>query len=54
MSATVALRVQWLNARHAALREALLKKVERYQARTGHRPPYWELVRMANASRRLL
>ena len=53
MSATVALRVQWLNARHAALREALLKKVERYQARTGHRPPYWELVRMANASRRL-
>lgn len=53
MSATVALRVQWLDARHAALRNALLRKVEGYEARTGHRPPYWELVRMANASRRL-
>ncbi|MCB9615219.1 MAG: hypothetical protein H6722_22510 [Sandaracinus sp.] len=53
MSATVALRVQWLNARHAELRGRVERKVEQYRARTGHRPPYWELVRMANASRRL-
>lgn len=47
MSATTGLRVQWLDARHAALRAALEAKVEDYRREHHRRPPYWELVRLA-------
>jgi len=51
MSATVALRVAWLRERHAEVRERVLEDVAEYEAREGHRPPYWDLVRMARDAR---
>lgn len=47
MSATVALRVQALGARHAALRAHVETAATAYQREHGHRAPYWDLVRLA-------
>jgi hypothetical protein len=47
MSATTALRVDWLKARHAELRSRLIGRAEKFMAGRGYRPPYWELVRQA-------
>jgi hypothetical protein len=50
MSATQALRALWLEARHHAVREATLQRVDAMQASLGHRPPYWALVSTARAA----
>ncbi len=50
MSATTALRVRWLSARHAAIRARVSASVERFRRRQGYTPPYWELVAMARAA----
>ncbi len=47
MSATTALRVDWLRARHGAIRRELDSRVEAYRRELGRRPPYWDLVRLA-------
>lgn len=47
MSATVALRLQWYNARHAAIRSGLAGKARAFKDQRGYPPPYWELVRLA-------
>lgn len=47
MSATTALRVEQLKSRHAAMREKLIGRAERFKAERGYVPPYWELVRLA-------
>jgi hypothetical protein len=46
MSATTALRVKGLTARHAAMKARLLEKAEEFETEKGYVPPYWELVRM--------
>jgi hypothetical protein len=50
MSATTALRAQWLAERHTELAARLLERVESYQAQHGRRPPYWTLVALARES----
>ena len=47
MSATVALRVEWLRARHGAMAAAVLAAAKEFEARRGYVPPYWELVAFA-------
>lgn len=47
MSATVALRVQALGARHAALRAQVERAAAAFQEEHGYRAPYWDLVRLA-------
>jgi hypothetical protein len=55
MSATVALRAQWLEGTHAAIKAEVLEAAEAFERERGYRPPYWELVRMAReASGRVL
>ncbi len=46
MSATTGLRIQWLQARHAAIRDGIRARVAAYRAEHGRRPPYWALVAM--------
>jgi len=47
MSATRALRAQWLDARHAAIKAGTLARVDAFRDEHGYTPPYWELVAMA-------
>lgn len=47
MSATRALRVQWLKARHAAIEVIVRAQIEDYRAEKSSTPPYWELVAMS-------
>jgi len=47
MSATVALRLQWYRARHAAIKAVLADRAKAFKAERGYPPPYWELVRLA-------
>lgn len=51
MSATAALRNLELSARHEEIKEKMLAQAAAFQAQSGYRPPYWELVRMANKAR---
>jgi len=51
MSATVALRVEWLRKRHGAMAEAVLEGAERFREERGYTPPYWELVKLAREAR---
>ncbi len=51
MSATTALRVQRLEAAHAALNARLLEKAKQFQIEKGYVPPYWELVRLAREAK---
>jgi hypothetical protein len=48
MSATAALRNLELSARHEEIKTKMLAQAAVFQAKAGYRPPYWELVRMAN------
>ena len=50
MSATTALRAQWLEARHAAVRQGVIARVDAFRTENGYTPPYWELVAMARDS----
>ncbi|MFO0635028.1 MAG: YiiX/YebB-like N1pC/P60 family cysteine hydrolase [Nannocystaceae bacterium] len=52
MSATVALRAQWLGERHGAVRERVREAVAAAQAQHGRTPPYWELVALAREAAR--
>jgi hypothetical protein len=47
MSATTALRHQWLVKKHAAMNEKILKWAGEFRRREGYTPPYWELLRIA-------
>jgi hypothetical protein len=51
MSATTALRAEWLKERHAEIRTRVLSRVEEFRRAEGYTPPYWELVEMARESR---
>jgi len=51
MSATTALRVQKLKAKHAAIAARLLEKAEQFKAERSYVAPYWELVRLAREAR---
>lgn len=51
MSATVALRIRWLLARHAAVKERTLELARELSDRQGYTAPYWELVRLARKAK---
>jgi hypothetical protein len=50
MSATRALRAQWLEARHASMKDGVKARVASFRQDKGYTPPYWELVAMARAA----
>jgi len=47
MSATTALRADYLTVTHDAIRASVLKKAVDFKRERGYAPPYWELARMA-------
>jgi hypothetical protein len=47
MSATRALRAEWLSARHGAVKDGVLSRADAFREEHGYTPPYWELVAMA-------
>ena len=51
MSAEAALRNLWFSTRHKAITQRVLQYVSESTARTGYRPPYWELVALARRSK---
>jgi hypothetical protein len=51
MDVPAALRNLDLDSRHKAIREKVLARAGAFQEKQGYRPPYWELVRMANQAR---
>jgi hypothetical protein len=50
MSATTALRVQRLKARHAHIEASVMREVDAFRTQQGYVPPYWALLRMARDS----
>ena len=54
MDATAALRNLELTDLHEKMKAGVLAKSAAFQKSQGYRPPYWELVRMANETRREL
>jgi hypothetical protein len=51
MDATAALRNLELTAMHEKIRDRVLAQAADFEQQQGYRPPYWELVRMANKAR---
>jgi hypothetical protein len=51
MDVTAALRNLELSARHEEIKKEVLVRAAAFQEKQGYRPPYWELVRMANKAR---
>lgn len=51
MDAAAALRNLELSARHEEIKKNVLDQTIVFQEKQGYRPPYWELVRMANKAR---
>ncbi len=51
MSATTALRVEWLRARHGAMKARVEEAIARFRREHGYAPPYWELVEMAREAK---
>ncbi len=51
MDATAALRNLELSSMHAEIKKSVLAQAAAFQEKQGYRPPYWELVRMANKAR---
>ena len=49
MGATTALRSQWLDDRHRAIKAEVLREVEAFRAEHHYEPPYWQLFAMARA-----
>jgi hypothetical protein len=47
MSATRALRAEWLTARHAAVKAAVSEQRRAFRRERQYAPPYWALVAMA-------
>jgi len=54
MDATAALRNLEITSMHEKIRDRVLVKAAAFQQQQGYRPPYWELVRMANQARKEL
>jgi len=54
MDATAALRNLALSSRHEKIMDKVLAQAAVFQQQQGYRPPYWELVRMANKARKEL
>jgi len=52
MDAAAALRNLALSARHEKMKEKVLSSSAAFQTERNYRPPYWELVRMANRARK--
>jgi hypothetical protein len=51
MSATAALRTQYYDKRHEAIKERLSIKADQFKADQGYAPPYWELVKLARIAK---
>jgi hypothetical protein len=51
MSATAALRTQYYDKRHGAIKERLSLKADQFKADHGYAPPYWELVKLAREAK---
>ncbi len=51
MDVPAALRNLDLDSRHREIKEKVLARAAAFQEKQGYRPPYWELVRMANRAR---
>jgi hypothetical protein len=47
MSATVGLRAQWLDARHADIKGHVVRAAAGFESDRGYRAPYWMLVQFA-------
>jgi hypothetical protein len=54
MDPTGGLRNLKLSAMHEEIKKKVLVQAATFQEKQGYRPPYWELVRMANKARREL
>jgi len=52
MDATAALRNLELSSLHGRMKTGVLARAAAFERDRGYRPPYWELVRMANAVRK--
>ena len=52
MDATAALRNLELSSLHERMKTAVLARAAAFERQRGYRPPYWELVRMANEVRK--
>jgi len=52
MDSTAALRNLELTSMHEKIRDRVLAQAAAFQDKQGYRPPYWELVRMANQARK--
>jgi hypothetical protein len=51
MDATATLRLLGLWTRHKGIKKKVLVQAALFQEKQGYRPPYWELVHMANRAR---
>jgi hypothetical protein len=51
MSATAALRTQYYDKRHGAIKERLSLKADHFKADHGYAPPYWQLVKLAREAK---
>jgi Permuted papain-like amidase enzyme, YaeF/YiiX, C92 family len=51
MSATAALRTQYYDKQHEAIKKRLAIKAHQFKAENGYAPPYWELVKLARAAK---
>ncbi|MDQ7786570.1 MAG: YiiX/YebB-like N1pC/P60 family cysteine hydrolase [Thermodesulfovibrionales bacterium] len=51
MSATTALRTQYYDKKHEAIKERLSFKADQFKADHGYAPPYWELVTLARTAK---
>ncbi|RLB47800.1 MAG: hypothetical protein DRJ42_24625 [Deltaproteobacteria bacterium] len=50
MSATTALRAEWLSARHGEVKVGIDRRVAAFREEHGYTPPYWDLLAMARES----
>jgi hypothetical protein len=51
MSATAALRTQYYDKQHGAIKERLSVKADQFKAENGYAPPYWQLVKLARTTK---
>ncbi len=51
MTATVALRAQWLGERHGSIKARTLELAAAFEERQGYHPPYWTLVELARQAK---
>lgn len=50
MSATAALRADWLRSRHDAIKTKVMADVAAFEGEHRYKPPYWRLVAMSSAA----